>query len=221
MCAAEIKFPSQNMKKAERFLPMIIENARSLVKEIIKDCGALKVDIHPKIAALKLSCANGGADPLNISGLSLPQANAGDNFTPCGIYIFSGIYAEGRGLRLELSSGFLDACARCVPIGAINAADEIAIPASGVAADGEASAYARMRLFAYHRTRAKREHTTASDLALFRCLCLFSLQGGKLASAHSSAVRAVLSACGEGSLGGEEAAAMASALLFAEKAADK
>ena len=112
----------------------------------------------------------------------------------------------------EESIAFAEKAARCYRH---SLGESVAVPKGGAAADSEASAYARSRLYANSKTVAC-AHKPEARNALFRCLCLFSAEMVALTDAHSSAVRAALDACSSGALGSVDSAAMAAALLYAE-----
>lgn len=199
------------------FLPLVLNSAACFASMLKEDRNAsCAVTVHSSLAALKLrmGSANGVIDTEQLSA-SFKMFKESNMSKFAGIDIFSGVRFKGQTLLAEIDDELLLAFANEAARGySYSLPERVALPKAGAAADEEASAYARSRLYAASKT-ALIAHDPASRNALFRCLCLFSASIG-LKAAHSSAVRASLDACEKGILGKVDSAAMAAALLYAE-----
>lgn len=198
------------------FLPIILASAADLASLMLKERGdGAAISVHPTLAAVKLRFPAGFSCTKEQCGAQLELVNdsaAGR----CGNSVFAALHLVKQTLILEVDDGFMlafaEKAARCYRH---SLGESVAVPKGGAAADSEASAYARSRLYANSKTAAC-AHKPEARNALFRCLCLFSAEMIALTDAHSSAVRAALDACSSGALGSVDSAAMAAALLYAE-----
>lgn len=174
----------------------------------------VRISLHARLAAVKLCGQCLGEDrPLE----ALTNALKAECAAYEGIPVFAGASAKKHCVLLELSTDFLDAFAEAAANYRHSLPELILINKPGIAAGSAQSAYARSMLYAYSRFDSQKPRTSVAANALFRCLCLFSMKGKALAGAHEMAVRAVLSACEEGSVRSADSAAMAAALMYAER----
>lgn len=133
------------------------------------------------------------------------------------IPIFSAAHVEGKLLVLDISNEYLDALLKKLPLeNPFELTETVSVPRPGIAADRDASAYARSLLRSYGGRGGAKDRSPALGYALVSCLSLYCVDEAGLARAHSKAVRAVLSALGANHPSVEDSAAMAAALKYAE-----
>lgn len=214
---AEAERGEENQLDLHSFLPIILTAAADFASFIADKSGeGAAISVHPTLAAVKLRFSAGFSCSEEQCAAKLELFNEDPAAGYRGKCVFTALHSVKQTLILCVDDGFMLAFAEEAAHGYRHSLGEtVAVPKGGAAADSEASAYVRSRLYANSKT-VEHAHKPESRNALFRCLCLFSAEAIGLAGAHSSAVRAALDACIAGALGSVDSAAMSAALLYAE-----
>lgn len=201
-------------------MPELIEAAalKAAIGLLGEGYTAEKARIMPDRAAVMVSIADNATDVRGDPASSGADACCGQD----DAWFFSEVRRFGAGVFCGISDELLGCFASAAGKEYVaQLPEELSVPVSGVAPDGEASAYARALLYTYSRSGASWRFTAASRNALFRCLLLYSTPADELERAHSSAVRSVLLALNEQPLGGVNSAVMQAALRYTENLSSK